>query len=64
MKFLIFKFGGVIFKLPRLFPRKIMLFGAVGQVNVIGTPEECPFTGLVGVKIIYYLSLTSNLWYA
>lgn len=40
-----------------------MLFGAVGQVNVIGTPEECPFTGLVGVKIIYYLSLTSNLWY-
>ena len=64
MKFLIFKFGGVIFALPGLFPKNIILFGEVGHVKVIGTPVESPLTGLEGVKTIYYLSLTSNLWYA
>jgi hypothetical protein len=64
MKFLIFKFGVVILVLPGLFPKKITLLGEVGQLNVIGTPVECPLTGLEGVKTIYSLSLTSNLWYA
>ncbi len=63
MKFLIFKFGGVILELVGLFPKKITLFGEIGQINVIGIPVECPFTGFEEVKTIYYLSLTSNLWY-
>jgi hypothetical protein len=52
MKFLIFKFGGVIFALPGLFPKNITLFGEVGHVKVIGTPVESPLTGLEGVKTI------------
>ena len=63
MKFLIFKFGGVILELDKLFPMKITLFGERGQVNVIATPVECPLTGFEEVKTYYYLSLISNLWY-